>query len=254
MVYFQNMGRAGNFLFEAATALAYALKHDMEFTVPFHTDNPFWNPIYFPHLRNTKFNFKLPEVRVTEEQHHYKEIPFLEEWRKCNIKLVGYWQSEKYFQEYRSEILKAFAIPYEPLQGFVSIHVRRGDYLQLPNKHPNVPYEYYKQAVLMFVDKGYKSFVVTSDDIEYCKETFKPLRVYGAEFSYSQNHDPIKDLALGSCCEHQICSSSTFAVWQYWLNRNPDKIGVFPELWFTPGHNGLETKDIVPVECIKLRV
>jgi hypothetical protein len=40
MVTFTNAGRMGNWCFEAATAIAYALKHDLEFTVPKETSNP----------------------------------------------------------------------------------------------------------------------------------------------------------------------------------------------------------------------
>ena len=43
MVSFTNAGRMGNFLFEISTAIAYAIKHDLEFTVPKETSNPKWS-------------------------------------------------------------------------------------------------------------------------------------------------------------------------------------------------------------------
>lgn len=250
MVGFHNMGRCGNFLFECATSFAYSLKHGLDFTVPKHTKNPKWDPIYFPHLQNPNYNPKLPSITIQEKGHQYQVLPFQESWRHKNIMLHGYWQSQKYFEEYRTEVLQAFALPWKP-HNDVSIHVRRGDYLQYPEKHPVVPHEYYKQAISAFVDLGYRTFYVFSDDIPWCKNYFDvewPL----LQFVYSEGKSEMEDLVGISNCSHHISSSSTFGWMGAWLNENPNKIIYTPKLWFVNGHNNLSTEDIVPPNWIKI--
>lgn len=245
MVSFNNAGRMGNWLFEAATAIAYALKHGMEFTVPSQTNNPKYNPIYCLHLVNEGYNPRLPQVRLWENGHQYQELPFEESYRDKNVIVEGYRQSEKYFKDYRNEILYLFDFPYEMKQGYVSVHVRRGDYLQLRDKHPDVTKEWYENAMSKFEGMKFKFF---SDDINWCRQTFGSR----SDCEFSTNRGEVADLVEASCCEHQINSSSTFSWWIAWLNRNPDKIIYTPEKWFTDGWCGLDTKDIVPDYFIKL--
>ena len=54
-----------------------------------------------------------------------------------------------------------------------SIHVRRGDYLGLPNHHPTQPIEYYIQAIKLIGED--KHYVIFSDDIKWCEENFSFL-------------------------------------------------------------------------------
>jgi hypothetical protein len=245
MVRFVNAGRAGNFLFECATALAYALDHNLDFTIPAYTDNPKWNPIYMEHLINPQFNPNLPNIDLWEGQHHFEKLPFEESWRESNITIHGYRQTEKYFAHRRNEILYCFDIPYKFKEGLVGIHVRRGDYVDLRMKHPEVTREWYERAMDLFPDKTFKVF---SDDIDFCKEMF----AYRRDVEYSTNTDEWSDLVEQSWCEHNICSPSTFSWWSMWLNQNKNKKAIFPDFWFTPNWCGLNTNDIVPEWCIKL--
>jgi len=245
MVTFTNAGRMGNWCFEAATAIAYALKHDLDFTVPSHSDHPKWNPIYCLHLVNPNYNPNLEKINLWEGKHSYEELPFNEEWRDKNISIEGYRQTAKYFDEYRNEILYLFNFPYNKKEGYVACHVRRGDYVQLRDKHPEVKVEWYEKAMAEF--PGYK-FKFFSDDIEWCMENFK----HRNDCEFSGNSDEVSDLLEMSWCEHQICSPSTFSWWGGWLNRNENKKVIFPTFWFSPGWDGLDTSDIVPPYFIKM--
>jgi len=55
-----------------------------------------------------------------------------------------------------------------------------------------------------------------------------------------------------SCCEHHICSASTFSWWGAWLSQNPNKKVIMPKLWFIPGWGGHDVKDVVPPEWIRI--
>lgn len=237
-------GRMGNFLFQAATAMGYAWRHGLEFTLPNTTKNARTNPIYLQHLVNPRWNERLPSVTITETSHAYQELPFKESWRNQNIILDGYWQTEKYFKEFRDRIIKAFAYPYEKWDGFVSVHVRRTDYLRLAHKHPPVPKKWIDAAMECF--PGFH-FMFFSDDIAWCRQNYGHRK----DVTFSDGKDEVKDLVMMSWCVHNICSASTFSWWGAWLNQNPLKRIIIPRLWFQPGHGGLDTSDIVPPEWEK---
>lgn len=235
----------GNQMFMLAAMIGYAKKHNMQFFAPRHTIAPNIWRTYFP-----QFPIKdLPQhfLIYKEPVHSYTEIPFYE-----NVCIEGFFQSERYFSHCRQDVLDAFQIPYKKLHGFVTLHIRRGDYLNYPDKHPVISYDYISEAVKHFISFGYKSFVVCSDDIKWCRIQLKPLELFGAVFSFSSGSGPIEDLALLSCGEHFIGSNSSFSWWAYYLNQNPDKIGFFPEKWFGPGNSHLSTVDLYPERVIKL--
>lgn len=233
-------GRMGNFLFQVATAAAYAWRNGLEFTVPSHTTDPKNNPIYLQHLVNPKWDERIPKILLREKGHGFQHIHYNQRWGgRCNIILDGYWQSEKYFVDFRERILSTFAYPWTMWKGMVSFHVRRGDYLQLAHKHPPVPFTWMQKAMALF--PGYV-FVFFSDDLEWCRAAFGQRD--DVRFSFGKTE--VDDLIGMSCCEHNICSASTFSWWGAWLNQNPNKRVVMPDWWFTPGYQGLDTSHIVP--------
>lgn len=251
MVSFKPKGRLGNFLFEAATAFAYAKRHKLSFSIPLTTKDKVWHPIYLEHLQDNNYNELEAFYVLREEQHEYKEIPFIDTWATngVNILIHGYRQSEKYFSDYRKEILEAFRIPYIENKNVVSVHIRRGDYLLYPGKHPVVTERYLNEAIAHFVWQGFKNFKFHSDDMEWTKN-YKPP--YNIQIEYSENKSPMDDLISMSGCEHQICSNSTLAWWGWWLNQNEKKQVIMPKIWFGIDNKHLETRDIYPKNCIKL--
>ena len=247
MVTCTNAGRFGNWFMEICTMLSYAIKHDLEFTVPSHSDNTHWNPVYALHLFNPNYNPHLEKVHLWEGQHNYEPLPFDESWGDKNIVIEGYRQTEKYFVEHRDEILYLLNFPYEKKEGYVGLHCRFGDYEELRMKHPIVTRDYYEKAMLLFPDYKFKVF---SDEIHKAIELLKGIE--GLEFS--SNTSEVDDAVELSNCEHQICSASTFSWAAMWMNRNPNKVVVFPDFWFTPNWNNTNIEDIVPEWCIKLSV
>ena len=89
------------------------------------------------------------------------------------------------------------------------------------------------------------SFLFHSDDIPYCTEHFGHF--WDCHFHEGKSEED--DLVSLSCCEHQICSASTFAWWGAWLNQNPDKQVIMPKRWFSEAEEKkCNTQDIVPYE------
>jgi len=164
----------------------------------------------------------------------YKNLP-------PNVYLEGYWNEETYFHDVREEIRKVYTFP--PLQNefqtnllediqsseSIGIHVRRGDYVQLPNRFPTCPPSYYAQA-LQIIERKHpttKCFVF-SDDIQWCKDklTFLSNVVFVENTEKSEAHI---DMMLMSKCQHVIMANSTFSWWAAWLNSNVDKTVIYPE-------------------------
>lgn len=243
-------GRCGNVLFQGAHTIAYAMKHGLNFSMPNRTTDPYWNPLYLQHLVDPYWIQGKEDVLVNEKYHQFQEVPFQEEWRDKQIVLNGYWQSEKYFKDYRTLILDLFNFNWEQ-KDFVSIHIRRGDYLRLPEKHPPFSIEYMRAATSKFYLMGHDKFKVFSDDIAWCKEHFKDDHYSAMNIEFSTNTNEVDDLVEMSCGVGHINSSSTFSWWGAWLNRKEDKLIITPRLWFCEGYS-LNTTDIIPGNWLKI--
>lgn len=230
-------GRTGNQLFQKAAAIGYAMRHGLDYQL--------------------KGRNKHYAIILKEAAHSYQELPFDENWRGFNdIVLDGYWQSAQYFDHCREEVLKEFAFNWPHQAGVCSIHVRRGDYLLYPDKHPVVTVEYLQQAI-RYISKhtGIHQFMVFSDDIPYCKSIFSILDYCGFVFDYSEGRTEKEDLELMSGCEHHIISNSTFSWWAAYLDQNPNKVVVSPskDNWFGPGNAHLDTSDLIPESWIQIK-
>ncbi len=248
MVSFRAAGRCGNFLFQSASSYGYARRNNLEWSTPNWTTHSFWSPLYLQHLVHPNYD-RREDILLNENGMQYQEIPFMEDWRSRNIVLNGYYQSEKYFVEYRDEIIEKFAFPYTMKEDTCSVQARFGDYLTIEGKHILVDEPYLRSAIAYIQDKtGINKFKVFSDDLNYFKNNFGHIH----NFEYSTNGDIIQDLIEISCCHSNINSSSTFSWWGAWLNRNPEKVVVTQSKWFQDGWCGLDTKDIIPDYFIKL--
>lgn len=246
IVSIKPQGRCGNFLFTMAAAIAYAKKHNIEYSVPTKTNDEFWNPIYLKHLTNPKWRDDIQDIYVNEKEYfRYDEIDFQEHWRGKQIVLRGYFQNPKYFENDREDILKAFGFEWQYKLGYTSIHIRRGDYLKLPEKHPAVTKEWYEHAMSLF--PGSK-FIFYSDDIQYCIDTFG----HREDCEFNTQYKDIDALVQMSFCENNIISASTFGWWGGYLNQNPNKKIVVPSQWLMPAASNQWAEEIVPKEWIRL--
>ena len=143
------------------------------------------------------------------------------------IYFKGFYQSEKYFEEVKEDVRKLFTfdlkkanvkslqvmqqILYE--DNSVSLHVRRGDYLNL--KHWDsigcvCQLPYYRNALLKIKSMVSEPvFYVFSDDIEWVKQN---LDLDNAIYvDWNNGRDSWQDMMLMSCCRNHIICNSTFS-------------------------------------------
>ncbi len=139
-----------------------------------------------------------------------------------------YFQDIKWFEKH-ADIVKQFFSNGIGKRDEVSIHVRRGDYLDFEHIYKNLAKtDYYQRAIAEFPDDT--KFIVFSDDIEWCK-SYPPFQ--GERFSFSEGRNEVDDLNMMASCHHNILANSTFSWWGAYLNKHEDKIVICPkqEFW-----------------------
>ena len=105
----------------------------------------------------------------------------------------------------------------------VSIHFRRGDYLQFSSL--NLSMDYYIEAINNITSKysDYNlKFLVFSNDIEWCKENIV------GECIFVENLDRYQDMCIMSLCDHNIIANSSFSWWGAYLNKSLNKTVICP--------------------------
>ena len=155
-----------------------------------------------------------------------------------NTFTYGYFESEKYFAGIKDLVRKKFTFPQEYFDpelshimrgcNSVALHVRRTDKVREDDSRAsNLPY------LTRAIDKM-KSltenpvFFVFSDDIGWCRENLP--KVSDEDYRFVEGRTPPQDMALMTICRHIITGPSTFSWWGAWLNGNPDKIIITPNV------------------------
>ena len=185
----------------------------------------------------------------------FNKIPYID-----NLCLRGYFQSYKYFYHNLEEIRELFAMPQEILERVnrkynnifnfndsVSLHVRRGDYVNMSDKYASLGDAYYSEALSEIRD--YSKVIVFSDDIEWCRKEFLPSHRDRDRFEFIGGELDVVDLYLMSEIKNNIIANSTFSWWGAMLNKNQDKKVIAPWEWFGPNRvkdNKVETADLIP--------
>lgn len=177
--------------------------------------------------------------------------------------LEGYWQSEKYFSDIRGKILETYRFPElttaqqktyaEQIRGSrsVSVHIRRGDYLDYSYLQNICTLDYYQSAMQYFREKYPQEaeFYIFTNDISWAKEHFQAKDCHFV--TGNSGPDSFRDMQLMSLCGDNIIANSSFSWWGAWLNQNPGKTVIAPERWINSPSD--EAADVIPEEWIKWR-
>jgi len=297
MIILRLRGGLGNQLFQYAAGKSLALYHNTDLKLDLY---------YYKKNRARKLeldNFNIPiELASRDEVHQFTGsnpiIRYLnkrENYLRCpsvfsqphyhffsdffslpsNIYLSGYFQSEKYFNQIRSNLLSWYT-PKKALDNAnenliseikacesVALHVRRGDYAkgEYTSFFGTLSDGYYESSIRKIKEKIKNPiFFVFSDDIDWCRKN--PLLENAVFISHNKGMDSHKDLILMSHCKHNIIANSTFSWWGAWLNQNPEKLVIAPEVWFRKKYYDgktsvypsriYNTMDLIPQEWVRL--
>lgn len=258
------LGGLGNQLFQIATAYTYAKEYGYELTF---TDTwphksgrePIWD-YYFKERSLT-----LPWKSIPRSQ--YERIPWYRLYESGFLynpmkipqghpyyMLSGYFQSSTYFGAYANEIRSMLQIHDDHLtqakaslasagihdpDGWIVAHVRRGDYLKVPDFHVVTNAKYFKDARDAIAKQiGPRTVCWVSEDIDW---VYKNVYEQG-DIVISNNS--ITDFAIISLFRHIIMSNSSYSWWATWLNpcSYSNRAICCPDRWFGPtGHQQVET-------------
>lgn len=264
-------GGLGNQMFQIAVAYSHAKKNSD--TAVFDLNNShtphqgqniskYRNNIFsgFNHMDNV---YDLCSNTFSQPGHSFCEIPYNQ-----NQQLQGFYQSEKFFINNKTELIELFRtglihsnhtsniwimvnnelnnLRSTLNKPIVSIHIRRGDYLKFLGVHDPCPVGYYNESLELMREKigDFHAYFV-SDDIEWCKD------VFNGHGSFSTNKDEIEDMILMINCDHNIIANSSFSWWSAYLNDNTEKVVIGPEKWFGP-RGPQDQQDIIPKGWFKI--
>lgn len=167
-----------------------------------------------------------------------------------NSFLVGYWQSDKYFADTRSELIKHFQLVEKPSLrsqqvaaqmaacDSLAVHIRRGDYVsnsEAAKIYVNLPLSYYEHSIDDFARQRKKVEVfVFSNDHAWCREQLRTtLPIHFVDHnSPSQAHEDLWLLTQAAGC---VIANSTFSWWGAYLNQRENNQVYAPQHWFQPG-------------------
>jgi len=186
-----------------------------------------------------------------------------------NLYLDDYFQSEKYFAQYKNLIREVFTFKESSIEknkiliekikatkNSVALHVRRGDYLIISDGkfHQVCDSDYYHLALKIISERipNPTIFIFSADDPEWPQ---KKLNIFCTNYIVGNSNTGIlgfENMRLMSLCDHNIIANSSFSWWGAWLNENPKKIVIAPKKWFADSQKNEETIDLIPKEWIRI--
>ncbi|XP_060605562.1 galactoside alpha-(1,2)-fucosyltransferase 1-like [Ruditapes philippinarum] len=220
-------GRTGNDLFQIATILGLAYRHDLIPVIPssYHVNTYFDLPnIVDFNKRNLSNNVILLGKKVAI----YKDLSKGLKSESYNFTIAGCFQSWRYFDTERDIVKNALRLKYVHFnrakqymnlvnpKGFkqATIHIRRGDFSTPGNLKKGfavVDATFVEKAkhILQQNTSDIKFFVVTNDK-KWCEENLNNVHI-------SPFDNPGDDLAIMALSDHVIVSAGTFGWWGAWL-------------------------------------
>lgn len=179
--------------------------------------------------------------------------------------LIGYFQSDKYWKDIENQIREAYRfredLVTDDCRRFeqeiigntesVSIHVRRGDYLNSDGGDIYADIctdDYYSGAMKLIHDKHSNAvfYLFTNDHswAEYfCNlHSGVDIRIVSGNTEYTG----YLDLYLMSKCRHHILANSSFSWWGAWLSEDREGIVVAPDPWLNCSYCGdIHTENMI---------
>lgn len=183
-----------------------------------------------------------------------------------NIHYSGFFQSEDYFKEYTSIILKRFKIKknwrklykekrdnvLSEKEKTIVMHFRRTDYVNFGNdnlggKNLCLPFSYYDNCLNQINNINDYKVLCLSDDIEDVKNYYKDK----INYIFLQDK-PIIDFQFIENADIAIIANSSFSWWAAYLNKKSNKIVYAPKYWFGFKINkempeNIICKDFIPI-------
>ena len=270
------VGGLGNQLFQIFATISYGLEHTCNIVFPYTEQlytgtirNTYWNTFLVGCRLMTTYNLMLNETNESlmsmpvynEKSFEYNKIPHP---KGPKMLLSGYYQSYKYFNTHwdnikqiiqldnQQQVIKAEYANLLSDKETVSLHFRIGDYENIQNCHPLMPFQYYYIAIcnlIMHRNQNYRILYFCQDiDTPKVSIMINRLSRMFTDIEFIKVNDDIDDwkqMLIMSVCSHNIIANSTYSWWGAYLNQNDKKMVYYPYKWFGESLNH-NTTDLFP--------
>ena len=185
-------------------------------------------------FRNINMSHDINNFLIIDENDK-NMIDIIKNNNNINLCINGYLCNHKYLDKYRHLLLDIFSIDNSSLNYIqtkypslfdktvvnISIHIRMNDL-----EYVDCGFAYYKKAI-EYMNSRFKNihYYLVSDNISYYLDLISKLDI---QFTYVQNNPDYIDLWIQTLCDHNIICCSTFSWWGSYLNKNEDKIVLYP--------------------------
>ena len=171
-------------------------------------------------FKNTKeTNFKDSEQSFKDGAKRIVMKPY--QWKKINNEQdLALFRQIFNIQQAKKDVIKTkYSKYFLDQRKTCAVHIRRTDY-KLFNKGKYLQTKQNILASMPYINKDNKSYVIFSDDIEWCKKN-----IVGKNIQYHPTGDAAEDLLLMSCFDDIVSGqNSTYAYVAKLLNTNIKKI------------------------------
>lgn len=251
-----------NRIFQIVFGYSYAKKHNTSFrlenwinTSHHSTNNYIW---LINRFINTQYYNKLPvEYKYNVMEAEYRFTEYIEDYNNLDIHnnhylIRGFFQNEKYFKEYRDDIIELLKEPEfitdlintdimlkdisTLLDEYYFIHIRLGDFVNCPKHWVNLENYYIKVIEKIRETNKNPNFILFSNGLEYLEHIYPKFKKYLIDNDINCRFINFKDEVVTfylmlRCHKGGICGNSTFGWWPAWLNNNKNKEIYFPSRW-----------------------
>ena len=226
------------------------------------TENKYKFDNYFTHFikKFLKFvdYFKHKKSFLIEHK-NLKKVTYFKEKKilySDKIYIEGYFESEKYFLDYRKNLIQEFAIKKKFIvknnkyinmlkdSNSISIHIRRNRFVEpkiFSDRGSEAKKDISLNDIFAYI---YKSIAYFENNIQNPKffiwsNNFVDLeKIFDKKkFIFIENNNIAMDFYLFNFAKHFIVSPSTFHWWGAWLNTNHEKICIRPPDFLNPSNN-----------------
>ena len=189
-----------------------------------------------------------------------KEIGFLQPEPDFTnvIKIRGYFQSYKYAEGSRVQIIRALnQLPISPWTFNkmsealnvkpISMHIRRGDYIQQSSRYGLLDESYYLRALSKLTKNSKEREIwIFSDDLDNALVE-KISNIYKTVFiNKPEGVSDLEVLLVMSKCSSHVIANSTFSWWAAYLSESSNNV-VAPKPWTI---SGLNPNELLPPNWI----
>ena len=165
-----------------------------------------------------------------------------------NGALSGYFQSEKYFQEFETEIRSLFRhLTARKKKNVAGVHLRLGDYLETPELYHTLDASFL-QTALSRLSKKIRQLVIFSDSPDQAMELVRQVPAAKNFELVVDRHDTLGALRELTAMQELVLSCSSFSWWGAYLG-NQKKVFI-QKKWFSG--TIIDDQDIYRKNWIKL--